>query len=67
MVYRDGTPRRGSNSGGARFLIRRLRHVICLRSMVVLGLVETFERFLKETAAVCVDQLSGRVLEAPRG
>jgi hypothetical protein len=41
----------------------RERHVLRLRSMVVLGLVETFERFLKETAAVCVDQLVGRVLD----
>lgn len=41
----------------------RERHVVRLRSMVVLGLVETFERFLKETAAVCVDQLAGRVLD----
>ena len=41
----------------------RERHVLRLRSMVVLGLVETFERFLKETAAVCVDQLAGRVLD----
>lgn len=41
----------------------RERHVLRLRSMVVLGLVETFERFLKEVAAVCVDQLAGRVLD----
>jgi hypothetical protein len=41
----------------------RERHVLRLRAMVVLGLVETFERFLKETAAVCVDQLAGRVLD----
>jgi hypothetical protein len=41
----------------------RERHVLRLRSMVVLGLVETFERFLKETAALCVDQLAGRVLD----
>ena len=41
----------------------RERHVLRLRSMVVLGIVETFERFLKETAAVCVDQLAGRVLD----
>lgn len=41
----------------------RERHAIRLRSMVVLGFVETFERFLKEIAAVCVDQLAGRVLD----
>lgn len=41
----------------------RERHVLRLRSMVVLGLVETFERFLKETAAICVDQLASRVLD----
>jgi len=41
----------------------RERHVLRLRSMVVLGLVETFERFVKETAAICVDQLAGRVLD----
>lgn len=41
----------------------RERHVLRLRSMVVLGLVETFERFLKETAAICIDHLAGRVLD----
>jgi hypothetical protein len=41
----------------------RERHVLRLRAMVMLGLVETFERFLKETAAACVDQLAGRVLD----
>lgn len=41
----------------------RERHVLRLRSMVVLGIVETLERLLKETAAVCVDQLAGRVLD----
>lgn len=41
----------------------RERHVLRLRSMVVLGIVETFERFLKETAAVCVDQLAGRIMD----
>jgi hypothetical protein len=41
----------------------RERHVLRLRSMVVFGLVETFERFLKETAAACIDQLAGRVID----
>lgn len=41
----------------------RERHLLRLRSMIVLGLVEAFERFLKETAAACVDQLIGRVLD----
>lgn len=39
------------------------RHSARLHAMVLLTLVETFERFLKELAAVCVDQISGLVLD----
>lgn len=38
-------------------------HLLRLRSMVLLALIETFERFLKELAAACVDQLAGIVLD----
>lgn len=39
------------------------RHLLRLRSLVLLALVETFERFLKEIAAACVDQLAPIVLD----
>jgi hypothetical protein len=39
------------------------RHLVRLRSLVLLALVETFERFLKELAAACVDHLASIVLD----
>lgn len=39
------------------------RHMRRLNNMVLLSLVEAFERFLKETAAVCVDQVGQLVLD----
>jgi hypothetical protein len=39
------------------------RHLVRLRSMVLLALVETFERFLKELAATCVDQAGKLILD----
>jgi hypothetical protein len=39
------------------------RHLARLRSMVLLALVETFERFLKELAATCVAQVGTLVLD----
>ncbi len=39
------------------------RHRKQLHGMVILSLVEAFERFLKEIAAVCVDALGGLVLD----
>jgi len=38
-------------------------HVHRLNCMILVNLIETFERFLKETAAVCVDELSNFVLD----
>src|SRR2546426_37329 len=38
-------------------------HIRRLCTMVLLSLVETFERFLKETAAVCIDQIGRMVLD----
>jgi hypothetical protein len=34
-----------------------------LRRLVLANLIETFERFIKELAAVCIDQLSGFVTD----
>jgi hypothetical protein len=39
------------------------RHFGRLRSMVLLGLVEAFERFLKEMAAACIDHVGDLVLD----
>jgi hypothetical protein len=39
------------------------RHLARLRSLVLLALIETFERFLKELAATCVDQVGKLVLD----
>lgn len=39
------------------------RHVVRLRSLVLLALVEAFERFLKEVAAACIDELGAIVLD----
>lgn len=39
------------------------RHMVRLRSLVLLALVESFERFLKELAAACVDELAPIVLD----
>ena len=39
------------------------RHMNSLRVMVFLSLVEAFERFLKETAAICIDEVGGLVLD----
>lgn len=41
----------------------RQRHLSRLRSLVVLSLVETFERFVKELAAVCVKHVGPLVLD----
>ena len=39
------------------------RHTASLDRMLLVSLIETFERFLKETAAVCVDHVAGYVLD----
>lgn len=39
------------------------RHATRLRSMVLLSLVEAFERYIKETAAICVDHVARLVLD----
>jgi hypothetical protein len=39
------------------------RHLARLRSLVLLALVETLERFVKELAATCVNQVSNLVLD----
>jgi hypothetical protein len=39
------------------------RHLSRLHGMILVNLVETFERYLKEVAAACVDQLARYVLD----
>jgi hypothetical protein len=39
------------------------RHLARLDSLILLNLIDTFERFLKETAAVCIDHLAEFVLD----
>ena len=39
------------------------RHLARLHMMVVVNLIETFERYLKEAAAACVDLLGAFVLD----
>ena len=39
------------------------RHAVRLRSMLLLSVVESFERFIKEVAAVCVDHVAPLVLD----
>lgn len=39
------------------------RHAARLRSMVLLSVIESFERFIKELAAVCVDHVAPLVLD----
>lgn len=39
------------------------RHATTLRNMVLIGLVESFERYVKEVAALCVDHIAPLVLD----
>lgn len=39
------------------------RHAARLRSMVLLSVIESFERYLKEVAAICVDHITPLVLD----
>jgi hypothetical protein len=41
----------------------KAKHMGHLRRLVLANLIETFERFIKELAAVCIDQLSGFVTD----
>lgn len=41
----------------------KARHMGHLRRLVLANLIETFERFIKELAAVCIDQLAGFVTD----
>lgn len=41
----------------------RDRHLVTLNNMMLVNLVEAFERFVKEIAAVCVDHLCDRVFD----
>jgi hypothetical protein len=39
------------------------RHATTLRNMVLIGLIESFERYLKEVAALCADHIAPLVLD----
>ncbi|MGP0065737.1 MAG: hypothetical protein ACLQGP_19300 [Isosphaeraceae bacterium] len=41
----------------------KAKHMGHLRRLVLANLIETFERFIKELASVCIDQLSGFVTD----
>ena len=41
----------------------KAKHMGHLRRLVLANLIETFERFIKELAAVCIDQLAGFVTD----
>jgi hypothetical protein len=41
----------------------RERHLYLLNNMVLVNLIQAFERFIKDLAAVCVDHLSDRVFD----
>ena len=41
----------------------RDRHFVTLNNMVLVNLIQAFERFIKDLASVCVDQLFDRVID----
>jgi len=48
---------------GSHYPAIKAKHMAHLRRFVLANLIETFERFVKELAAVCIDQLSGFVTD----
>ncbi len=50
-------------SEGSYYPAIKAKHMGHLRRLVLANLIETFERFIKELAAVCIDQLSGFVTD----
>jgi hypothetical protein len=50
-------------SGSPHNPATKAKHMGHLRRLVLANLIETFERFIKELAAVCIDQLSGFVTD----
>jgi hypothetical protein len=49
--------------GGAHYESAVERHLAALDRMLLVNLIEVFERFLKETAAVCVEHVSQCILD----
>jgi hypothetical protein len=50
--------------GGIRhYPAAKAKHMGHIRRLVLANLIETFERFIKELAAVCIDQLAGFVTD----
>lgn len=50
-------------SGTSHYPAIKAKHMSHLRRLVLANLIETFERFVKKLAAVCIDQLSGFVTD----
>jgi hypothetical protein len=50
-------------SKGSYYPAIKAKHMGHLRRLVLANLIETFERVIKELAAVCIDQLSGFVTD----
>ena len=50
-------------SKGSYYPATKAKHMGHLRRLVLANLIETFERFIKELAAVCIDQLSNFVTD----
>ena len=50
-------------SENAHYPAIKAKHMGHLRRLVLADLIGTFERFIKELAAVCIDQLSGFVTD----
>ncbi|MHB1558548.1 MAG: hypothetical protein ACYC61_13910 [Isosphaeraceae bacterium] len=53
----------GHLSDTSHYPARKAKHMGHLRRLVLANLIETFERFIKELAAVCIDQLSSYVTD----
>ncbi len=53
----------GHISAGSHYPAAKAKHMGHLRRLVLANLIETFERFVKELAAVCIDQLSDFVTD----
>ncbi len=51
------------SSGMPHYPASKAKHMGHLRRLILANLIETFERFIKELAAVCIDQLSNYVTD----
>ncbi len=53
----------GHLSESSHYAASKAKHMGHLRRLVLANLIQTFERFIKEIAAVCIDQLAGFVTD----